>query len=999
MYLCPISGSAAQDTYGQNDWVCYHEGGVHAPTESFPVGDKSIYQDVATWKKYLAEASGNNNFGYESYYENTGGAYRPGACYTCIYDNDLNVWSYGQATNSSSGLTCPNGGTWNLNTSKTSAADCLTKFNVGYNLNGGTSGPSSTIAYWGDQVKVTTKKASRDGYEFLGWATSVTATQPKYKGGEIITESATKDITLFAVWGKYQCRACASESNLMYWGSTVPSDFCAAGQWVDNGRPEASCKFYTVEYNANGGGTVPEPFKKPHGDTVNLSSVEPKRTGYVFTGWNTLADGSGTTYQAGAEYVANTNATLYAQWTDSTTTYYTITFNANGGHVMPDKITVAHGKTFGYLPTPTRTGYTFEGWYTEATGGTKITSDSMVGAVTISTTQTLYARWTTSSTATTYTITYNANGGDANSIPAPQTKTKGTNLVLSNIIPTRTGYKFAGWAHTTSASTATYLAGDTYTSDSDTTLYAVWINDAQSVYILFFAEGGTVSTPNKVVTPGLAYGQLPIPTKDGYEFNGWYTSATGGTKITESSIVPTTITSTQKLYAQWTEKNTAKTYTVTFNANGGTVSSGNISVTAGSTYGLLPTPTRTGYTFAGWFTDVVGGTRITANSIVSISANQTLYARWTANTYTVVYNKNADDATGTTASSTHKYDEGKALTANGYSRPNYKFKGWSTSSNGSVIHTDKKVVSNLTSTNNATYELFAVWEANSGSGTQTTYTVTYDANGGTGAPQNQTKTKGNNLTLSSIKPTRLGYTFEGWDTYASSTSATYKAGAVYTTEADVILYAVWKANTYNISFNRNNGTLTSDVTSGTYDTAITINNPTKNVTIVGNNNDTGATIGENVNTEIKFAGWTSATIDTNTAYYNNTAWTNGNTKVTATSFKNLTSANGGTVALVANWEEKTVTLPVILKEGYTCNWNTKADGKGTDYKSGDQYVIKSDSVQTINLYAECTSGSQADDEITDSPQTSDVLIVVAWLIGIGAIGYSVYYIMSRKNNI
>lgn len=87
----------------------------------------------------------------------------------------------------------------------------------------------------------------------------------------------------------------------------------------------------------------------------------------------------------------------------------------------------------------------------------------------------------------------------------------------------------------------------------------------------------------------------------------------------------------------------------------------------------------------------------------------------------------------------------------------------------------------------------------------TSYTVTYNANGGTGAPSKQTKWKDQALTLSSTKPTRTGYSFLGWATTASATSAKYAAGASYTSNASATLYAVWKANTYTVTYNANGG--------------------------------------------------------------------------------------------------------------------------------------------------------------------------------------------------
>jgi len=87
----------------------------------------------------------------------------------------------------------------------------------------------------------------------------------------------------------------------------------------------------------------------------------------------------------------------------------------------------------------------------------------------------------------------------------------------------------------------------------------------------------------------------------------------------------------------------------------------------------------------------------------------------------------------------------------------------------------------------------------------TSYTVKFNANGGSGAPGNQTKWKGQTLKLSTTKPTRTGYSFLGWSTSSSATSATYSAGGNYTSDSAATLYAVWKANTYSVSYNANGG--------------------------------------------------------------------------------------------------------------------------------------------------------------------------------------------------
>lgn len=147
-----------------------------------------------------------------------------------------------------------------------------------------------------------------------------------------------------------------------------------------------------------------------------------------------------------------------------------------------------------------------------------------------------------------------------------------------------------------------------------------WSIAAAQFTVTFNANGGTTPTASKPVSYGSTYGNLPSPTRTGYTFLGWFTS--GGTQITSSSTV--NITANQTLYAHWK----ANSYTVTFNANGGTTPTGSKSVTYGSTYGTLPTPTRAGYKFLGWFDDVEGGTQITSSTTVSITGAQTLYAHW-----------------------------------------------------------------------------------------------------------------------------------------------------------------------------------------------------------------------------------------------------------------------------------------------------------------------------------------------------------------------------------
>ena len=108
------------------------------------------------------------------------------------------------------------------------------------------------------------------------------------------------------------------------------------------------------------------------------------------------------------------------------------------------------------------------------------------------------------------------------------------------------------------------------------------------------------------------------------------------------------------------------TTTVTFNSNGGSAVS-NKTVTYKNTYGTLTTPTRTGYTFNGWYKESGFTNQVTTSTTVASPANHTLYAKWTANTYTVAYNGNGSTG-GSTTSSSHTYDVDKALTSNGFTK-------------------------------------------------------------------------------------------------------------------------------------------------------------------------------------------------------------------------------------------------------------------------------------------------------------------------------------------
>ena len=238
--------------------------------------------------------------------------------------------------------------------------------------------------------------------------------------------------------------------------------------------------------------------------------------------------------------------------------------------------------------------------------------------------------------ATTYTVTYNANGATSGSVPTDSNSPYASGATVTVLGNTgnlaKTGYNFNGWNTQANSNGTSYAQGATFTINANTTLYAQWTPITYTVS--FNANGGTLTgSPSTTYAYGATYGSdtafTSAPTRSGYTFAGWYTSATGGTQVNGSS----TVTSGGVLYAHWTE-NAPTTYTVTFDPNGGTLTGASTATyNAGSAYNtntaFTSAPTRSGYTFAGWYTSATGGTQVNGSS--TVTGSTTLHAHWTQN--------------------------------------------------------------------------------------------------------------------------------------------------------------------------------------------------------------------------------------------------------------------------------------------------------------------------------------------------------------------------------
>lgn len=244
--------------------------------------------------------------------------------------------------------------------------------------------------------------------------------------------------------------------------------------------------------------------------------------------------------------------------------------------------------------------------------------------------------------------------------------------------------------------------------------------------LTFNPNKGTVSESFRIVTYKKPYGALPNPTRTGYDFSGWFTTATGGLQIYGSTIMDKLTDHT--LYAHWIPKK----YTVTFNGNTGSVSPSSKIVTYDDTYGSLPTPTKTGYTFKGWFTASSGGSEVKSSTLVQITSNQTLYARWEAKKFTVTFNANSGSVSTKTTTVTYDSTYGTLPTP---SRSSYSFNGWYTaSSGGSRVQSSTKV----TITSDQT--LYAHWSYNP------PYVPSYSYSGSSGRPSGGSSSGGGSST-------------------------------------------------------------------------------------------------------------------------------------------------------------------------------------------------------------------------------------------------------------
>ncbi len=378
---------------------------------------------------------------------------------------------------------------------------------------GGNQITSSTVisaddtfyAHWHEDVTVTLHANG-------GTVSSNTITVP-YNTAVGTLPTPTKANNTFDGW--YQ----DSELTIPATSSTVltaDADFYA--KWIPD---------VTVTLNANGGQVSPNTITVGQGQPVGTLPT-PTKANNTFDGWY---QDSELTTPATSSTTVNSDTVFYAKWIED----ITVTFNPGQGTVSPTTKTFVPGTAIGELPNPERTGYTFDGWYTD--NGTY--QNEVTASTVFNTTTEIYAKWIEN-----ITITFNAKGGTV----TPSSKTFVAGTAIGELpTPEKVGYDFDGWY----TDDGTYQNEVTTSTVFNTTteIYAKW-EESVDITVTFDPDGGTVSPTTKTFTPGTAIGELPTPEKTDYLFVGWFTDNTWTTEVTEE----TTFASSTSILAKWVDE-------------------------------------------------------------------------------------------------------------------------------------------------------------------------------------------------------------------------------------------------------------------------------------------------------------------------------------------------------------------------------------------------------------------------------------------------------------
>jgi len=622
------------------------------------------------------------------------------------------------------------------------------KHTVTFDANGGTGGWSREMDYG---TAIVAPVVTRVGYTLVDWTPLVAATVPDEDVTYMAQWIVNKHVVTFDAnggiggWGREMDYGSAivapvvTRTGYTFKGwtpavaATVPdNDVAYTAQWEINR--------HTVTLVLNGGegeGSV----VVDYGTKVADIAV-PTLTGHMFDGWFTAADGG---ELVDVETLVTGDMSLYAHWTANE---HLVTFDVNGGGaVLADKTrTVKHGEPVGELPTPARSGYAFNGWYTASTGGTKISKSTKVMADTK-----FYAHWDQ-----TYTITLELEGGKCDSSTVFAVKAGGS---LPDRVVTRYGHAFQGFFTEPNGGGVQYYGSNgkgmkAWDRTEGATLYASWASDGKFTVVLHKNDGtGTehavsVESGKDAILPGgsdaVSKNGLAWAPRRGFSFMGWSLGEKDKTvAFADKANMKSSFTAggMLDLYAVW-QLDTASAYAIQYIRNDGSGSVRTVGFKCGVETNLNSANglgfLRRGFDFLGWTLTTDDAKAVSAGSkepwrqdmgtVAETTAGKLLkvYASWRLKEgyYAIKFYKN--DVENPFAGKWRElgYEYGKNTTLPtvkvgfGWEREGYTFVGWATSKDnakaGKIWRGDAGVTT-VPVEPGKTLTLFAVWAKDSAS--------------------------------------------------------------------------------------------------------------------------------------------------------------------------------------------------------------------------------------------------------------------------------------------
>ena len=906
--------------WGKNPTVTFDANFSGTPSVNIPSVQTVLFGDVATRPTTWVNGSGNIRKGYS---------------FTDWKTTSSGITNYGFDSSIYSDTIVYAG--WDANT-----------YTIQFDGNGSTSGSTSSISIKYDETRNLTRNGfSFTGKTFTGWNTQADGSGKSYSDEQAVENLASENnatVTLYAQWSTNAYNVTFVDG---YTGETIATQKVNHGSnatppeipthqgytsigWDKQLTNITGNTTITVNYranryiirfdenDANATGTMSD-MQMEYDKAQNLATNAFTLTGRTWTGWNTVANGSGQAYSDKQSVKNLTNVdggtvTLYAQWS---TNSCNVTFVDGLDKTVIKQESVKYGGAATAPDAPYHEGYTDSGW------------DKQFDNITESITVTL------NYVPNSYVIRFDKNGGTSGTMQPMNMKYDQQDNLAANDF-SKTGYAWIGWNTQADGNGTVYqdkqsIINLTSENNSTVTLYAQWTPNA---YKIQFDKNRTDAT-GTTASMNMTFDVANNLTKSGFtsvsaKFTGWNTKPDGtGTvysnqqEVKNLTAAPNDIVT---LYAQWS----TNTYTVKFidGHDNSVISSSHVDYGGNA---VPPTkPIHNGYTALTW-----------EGNYKNVTQDETVTISYRPNAYEIIFNANG--GTGTMPNEQMRYDVAKALDMNAFTKVGYTFTGWKEQNDKIKAYADGQEVNNLTEIDGGTVTLLAQWKANG-------YTIRYDANGGTGTMSDQKMEYDKADSLSSNAFKRTGYTFSGWRRDDKTNGKSYRdresvINLLTDNGSATTMYAQWKANEYTVTFidGHNGKTITTKtVTYGssvdapsqpshegytttgwdgsldniTADKTITLNyRPNKyTVKFNGNADDVRGTTADK-SMEYDKPDTLTPNGYSRTGYtwtgWSDTANGNGTTYSDKQKVTNLTSEDGGAVTLYAQWKINRYTVTFI----------------------------------------------------------------------------------------